>query len=101
MATNDQFIKAKTKLMHGFMRALLKALRLVKQNREVTMDTMMKFSVLNKELAARTYDGMIGIFSAPKPDWSSCGISCRNKKENRKNPDLDQTLDSTLNGLND
>jgi hypothetical protein len=49
--------------MHGFMRALLKALRLVKQNRVVTMDAMMKFSALNKELAARTYDGMIGTFT--------------------------------------
>jgi NitT/TauT family transport system substrate-binding protein len=44
VATNDQFIKDKPKLMHGFMRALLKALRLVKQNREVAMDAMMKFS---------------------------------------------------------
>jgi ABC-type nitrate/sulfonate/bicarbonate transport system substrate-binding protein len=53
VATKDQFIKAKPKLMHRFMRALLKALRLVKQNREVAMDTMMKFSELNRELAAR------------------------------------------------
>jgi len=53
VATNDQFIKAKRKMMHRFMRALLKALRLVKQNREVAMDTMMKFSELNRELAAR------------------------------------------------
>jgi len=43
VATNDQFIKTKPKLMHGFMRALLKALRLVKQNRGAAMDTMMKF----------------------------------------------------------
>jgi NitT/TauT family transport system substrate-binding protein len=63
VATNDQFIKAKPKLMHGFMRALLKALRLVKQNREVAMDTMMKFSELDRVLAARTYDGMIGTFT--------------------------------------
>lgn len=63
VATNDQFIKDKPKLMHGFMRALLKALRLVKQNREVAMDTMMKFSELNRDLAARTYDGMIGTFT--------------------------------------
>jgi ABC-type nitrate/sulfonate/bicarbonate transport system substrate-binding protein len=63
IATNDQFIKEKPKLMHGFMRALLKALRVVKQNREVAMDTMMKFSELNRELAARTYDGMIGTFT--------------------------------------
>jgi len=52
IATNDQFIKAKPKLMHGFMRALLKALRLVKQNREVAMDTMLKFSESDRELAA-------------------------------------------------
>jgi len=64
VATNDQFIKDKPKLMHGFMRALLKAMRLVKQNREVAMETMMKFSELNRELAARTYDGMIGTFTA-------------------------------------
>ena len=64
IATNDQFIKAKPKLMHGFTRALLKALRLVKQNREVAMDAMMKFSELDRELAARTYDGMIGTFTS-------------------------------------
>jgi NitT/TauT family transport system substrate-binding protein len=63
VATNDQFIKAKPKVMHGFLRALLKALRLVKQNREVAMDAMMKFSELNRNLAARTYDGMIGTFT--------------------------------------
>src|SRR5262250_3552715 len=63
VATNDQFIKTKPKLMHGFMRALLKALRLVKQNREVAMNALMKFSELDKDLAARTYDGMIGTFT--------------------------------------
>lgn len=64
VATNDQFIKTKPKLMHGFMRALLKALRLVKQNRQAAMDVMMKFSELDRELAARTYDGMIGTFTS-------------------------------------
>jgi NitT/TauT family transport system substrate-binding protein len=64
VATNDQFIKTKPKLMHGFMRALLKAMRLVKQNRQAAMDTMMKFSELDRELAARTYDGMIGTFTS-------------------------------------
>jgi ABC-type nitrate/sulfonate/bicarbonate transport system substrate-binding protein len=63
VATNDQFIKEKPKLMHGFMRALVKALRLVKHNREVAMETMIKFSELNRDLAARTYDGMIGTFT--------------------------------------
>ena len=64
VATNDQFIRDKPKLMYGFTRALLKALRLVKQNREVAIDAMVKFSELNRELAARTYDGMIGSFTA-------------------------------------
>jgi ABC-type nitrate/sulfonate/bicarbonate transport system substrate-binding protein len=63
IATNDQFIKEKPKVMHGFMRALLKALRLVKSNREVAIDAMVRFSELNRELAARTYDGMIGTFT--------------------------------------
>lgn len=64
IATNDQFIKTKPKLMQGFTRALLKALRLVKHNREVAMEAMMKFSELDRDLAARTYDGMIGTFTA-------------------------------------
>jgi NitT/TauT family transport system substrate-binding protein len=63
IATNDPFIKTKPKLMQGFTRALLKALRLVKQNREVAMDMMVKFSELDRDLAARTYDGMIGTFT--------------------------------------
>ena len=63
VATNDQFLKTKPKLMHGFMRALLKALRLVKQNREAALDAMMRFAELDRQLAARTYDGMIGTFT--------------------------------------
>jgi NitT/TauT family transport system substrate-binding protein len=63
VATNDQFIKEKPKVMQGFMRALLKSLRLVRQNREVAIDTMMKFSELNRDLATRTYDSMIGTFT--------------------------------------
>ena len=45
-------------------RSPVKAVRLVIQNREVAMDAMMKFSELNRGLAARTYDGMIGTFMA-------------------------------------
>ena len=63
VATNDQFIKTKPKLLHGFMRALLKAMRLVKQNREVAMDSMIKFAELDRSLATRTYDGLIGTFT--------------------------------------
>lgn len=63
IATNDQFIKEKPKVMQGFMRALVKALRLVRQNRAAAIGSMMKFSELDKDLATRTYDGMIGTFT--------------------------------------
>jgi len=64
LATNDTFIKSKPKLMFGFMRALVKAMRLVRQNRELAVESMMKFSELDRELALRTYDGMIGSFTS-------------------------------------
>jgi NitT/TauT family transport system substrate-binding protein len=63
VATNDQFIKEKPKLMRATMRALLKALRQVRQNREIAIDSMVKFSELTRDLAARTYDSMIGTFT--------------------------------------
>lgn len=63
VATNDQFIKNKPHVMLRFMRGLLKALRLVKHKREAAMEAMMKFSELDRQLAARTYDGMIGTFT--------------------------------------
>jgi NitT/TauT family transport system substrate-binding protein len=63
VATNDQFIKEKPKLMHGFMRALLKALRLVKQDREIAVSAIAKFSELKRELAERTYNEIIGTFT--------------------------------------
>jgi NitT/TauT family transport system substrate-binding protein len=64
IATNDNFMKTKPKLMMGFMRASLKALRLIKSNREAAVASMMKFSELDRDLANRTYDGMIGSFTS-------------------------------------
>jgi len=64
VATTDRFIKEQPKLMAGFMRATLKALRLVKQNREAAVDAIVKFSELKKELAERTYDDIIRTFTS-------------------------------------
>ncbi|MGB7950420.1 MAG: ABC transporter substrate-binding protein [Candidatus Binatia bacterium] len=64
VATSDRFIKDKPKVMAGFMRATLKALRLVKQNREVAVDAIVKFSELKRELAERTYDDVIKTFTS-------------------------------------
>jgi len=63
VATTEQFIKEQPKLMAGFMRAALKALRLVRQNREVAVDAIVKFSELKRSLAERTYDDIIGTFT--------------------------------------
>jgi len=63
IATNDAFIKTKPKLMLGSMRAVLKALRLIRQNREIAIGTIMKFCELDRGLATRTYDDMIGSFA--------------------------------------
>jgi ABC-type nitrate/sulfonate/bicarbonate transport system substrate-binding protein len=78
VTTNDQFIKTKPKLMHGFMRALLKALRLVKQNREMAMDAIMKFLELDRQLAAPTYDGMIGTFTTTRRIPEICSQKGKN-----------------------
>jgi NitT/TauT family transport system substrate-binding protein len=64
VATTDRFIKEQPKLMAGFMRATLKALRLVRQNREAAVDAIVKFSELKRELAERTYDDIIRTFSS-------------------------------------
>jgi hypothetical protein len=50
--------------MMGFMRATIKALRLIKQNREVAIASMMKFSELDRDMATRTYEGMIASFTS-------------------------------------
>jgi ABC-type nitrate/sulfonate/bicarbonate transport system substrate-binding protein len=64
VATTERFIKDQPKVMAGFMRATLKALRLIKQNREVAVDAIVKFSELKRELAERTYDSVIGTFTS-------------------------------------
>jgi NitT/TauT family transport system substrate-binding protein len=64
VATSDRFIKEQPKLMAGFMRATLKALRLVKHNREIAIDGIVKFSELKRELAERTYDEVIKTFTS-------------------------------------
>lgn len=63
VATTERFIREHPKLMEGFMRALLKAIRVVKQDRAYTIQEIVKFSGLQKELAERTYDDVIGTFT--------------------------------------
>jgi NitT/TauT family transport system substrate-binding protein len=64
VATSDRFIKEQPRLVAGFMRAVLKALRLVRQDREGTIPAIVKFSGLQQPLATRMYDDLIGSFTS-------------------------------------
>ena len=64
VATTDRFIKEQPNLMARFMRATLKALRLVKHNREAAVDAIVKFSEVKRELAERKYDDVIRTFAS-------------------------------------
>lgn len=63
VATSERFINEKPELMAGVMRALLKALRLVKQDRNTAVKAIVEFSGLKQALAERTYDDIIGTFT--------------------------------------
>ncbi len=63
LATTDRFIKEQPKLLAGFIKATLKALRLIRQDRETTVGAVMKFSGIERPLATRIYDDLIGTFT--------------------------------------
>src|SRR5882724_317260 len=62
-ATSERFIKEQPALMAGFARAVLKGLRVARQDREGTIASVSKFSELDKTLATRMYDDLIGTFT--------------------------------------
>ena len=63
-AASDKFMKEQPKLMAGFMRATLKALRWIRRDRQGTIGAFTKFSGLPAASATRMYDDLIGTFSA-------------------------------------
>ena len=62
-ASSDKFIKERPKLMAGFMRATLKALRLIRRDRDGTIAAFAKFSGLPTATVMRLYDDLIGTFT--------------------------------------
>jgi ABC-type nitrate/sulfonate/bicarbonate transport system substrate-binding protein len=64
VATSDRFIKEQPKLMAGFMRAILKAMRFMRKDREASITAAAKFSGMQRPLAARLYDDLINTFTA-------------------------------------
>jgi ABC-type nitrate/sulfonate/bicarbonate transport system substrate-binding protein len=63
MATTDQLIQEKPKLVAGMMKASLKALRFIRNQRDATITVAMKFVGLDKSLATRMYDDLVGSFT--------------------------------------
>jgi ABC-type nitrate/sulfonate/bicarbonate transport system substrate-binding protein len=63
MATTDQMIQEKPKLVAGMIKASLKALRFVRSQRDATITIAMKFAGLDKNIATRMYDDLVGTFT--------------------------------------
>lgn len=62
-ATSEKFLKEQPKQLGGFVRAVLKGLRVARQDREGTIAAVAKFSELDKTLSARMYDDLVGTFT--------------------------------------
>jgi NitT/TauT family transport system substrate-binding protein len=63
LATTDKLIKENPKLVGGFVRATLKALRYIRQDKEGTVAALLKFSGVSRQQATRLYDDLIGTFT--------------------------------------
>lgn len=67
ICTSDRFIKEQPKLMAGFTKGILKALRYVRSDREGMIAAATKFTELDRALVTRMYDDLIGSFT--KSGW--------------------------------
>lgn len=63
LATTDKLIKENPKMVGGFVRASLKALRYMRQDKEGTVSALLKFSGVSRQQAARLYDDLITTFT--------------------------------------
>lgn len=63
LATTDKLIKENPKMVGGFVRATIKALRYIRQDKEGTIGAMLKFSGVSRQQATRVYDDIIGTFT--------------------------------------
>ena len=62
-ATSERFIKEQPKQLAGFVRAVVKGLRVARQERESTIAAITKFSELDSALSTRMYDDLVGTFT--------------------------------------
>ena len=62
-ATSERFIKEHPQQLAGFVRAVVKGLRVARQERESTIAAISKFSELDRALSTRMYDDLVGTFT--------------------------------------
>lgn len=63
LATTDKLIKENPKMISSFLRAALKSLRYMRQDKEGTVGAMMKFAGVSQQQATRVYEDLIGTFT--------------------------------------
>jgi len=64
IATSDRFIKEQPKQMLGFARAIIKALRYFRNDREGAIAAAVKFTESDRGLVSRMYDDMVKSFTS-------------------------------------
>lgn len=63
LATTDKLVKENPKMVGAFLRATLKALRYLRQDKEAAVAALIKFSGVSRQQASRVYDDLIGTFT--------------------------------------
>src|SRR5919106_1334257 len=63
LATTDKLTKENPKMISSFIRAALKSLRYMRQDKEGTVAGMMKFAGVSQQQATRVYEDLIGTFT--------------------------------------
>ncbi|MBI1995124.1 MAG: ABC transporter substrate-binding protein [Deltaproteobacteria bacterium] len=63
LATTDKLIKEQPKLVSAYVRATIKALRYLRQDKEAAIAALLKFSGVSRQQASRLYDDLIPTFT--------------------------------------
>jgi ABC-type nitrate/sulfonate/bicarbonate transport system substrate-binding protein len=63
LATTDKLLKENPKMVGGFVRAAVKTLRYMREDKEGTVSALVKFSGVSRQQAGRVYDDLIGTFT--------------------------------------
>lgn len=64
IATSDKFLKEQPKVMLGFARAIIKAIRHFRQDREAAIAATVKYTEFERPMVARMYDDLVKTFTA-------------------------------------